>query len=279
MKTMLVRLIKEIARLLMTLFIFMWSAFPILFIVAASFRRQRDILKYPPKLFIKPVMNNYVTLWNQWGGFFSSIRNSLIITLGATLLAAIVSFLAGYAYSRYRNKFLAGSAIYMIAIRLLPPIVVSLPLFPIINNLGLNDHHITLIIIYTAFWVSLYSMIMKNFIDEIPRELDDAAFIDGASELQTMLRVILPLCVQGLISGALFVFVFSWNEFLFAMIFSTTVSKTSPLIISEIMSTIDGIDWGVLFAAVTVQLVPVVSIVMISQKLLVKGLTAGSVKG
>jgi multiple sugar transport system permease protein len=224
-------------------------------------------------------MNNYVTLWNQWGGFFSSIRNSLIITLGATLLAAIVSFLAGYAYSRYRNKFLAGSAIYMIAIRLLPPIVVSLPLFPIINNLGLNDHHITLIIIYTAFWVSLYSMIMKNFIDEIPRELDDAAFIDGASELQTMLRVILPLCVQGLISGALFVFVFSWNEFLFAMIFSTTVSKTSPLIISEIMSTIDGIDWGVLFAAVTVQLVPVVSIVMISQKLLVKGLTAGSVKG
>lgn len=279
MKTMLVRLIKGIARLLMTLFIFMWSAFPILFIVAASFRRQRDILKYPPKLFIKPVMNNYVTLWNQWGGFFSSIRNSLIITLGATLLAAIVSFLAGYAYSRYRNKFLASSAIYMIAIRLLPPIVVSLPLFPIINNLGLNDHHITLIIIYTAFWVSLYSMIMKNFIDEIPRELDDAAFIDGASELQTMLRVILPLCVQGLISGALFVFVFSWNEFLFAMIFSTTVSKTSPLIISEIMSTIDGIDWGVLFAAVTVQLVPVVSIVMISQKLLVKGLTAGSVKG
>ncbi|MDD3997344.1 MAG: carbohydrate ABC transporter permease [Sphaerochaetaceae bacterium] len=279
MKTVLVRLIKGIARVCVTLFIFAWSAFPILFIAAASFRRQRDILKFPPKIFIKPVLNNYITLWNQWSGFFSSIRNSLIITLGATLLAAIVSFLAGYAYSRYRNKFLAGSAIYMIAIRLLPPIVVSLPLFPIINNLGLNDHHITLIIIYSAFWVSLYSMIMKNFIDEIPRELDDAAFIDGASELQTMLRVILPLCVQGLISGALFVFVFSWNEFLFAMIFSTTVSKTSPLIISEIMSTIDGIDWGVLFAAVTVQLVPVVSIVMISQKLLVKGLTAGSVKG
>lgn len=269
----------RISRLVVTLFIFLWSAFPILFIVIASFRKQRDILRFPPRVFVRPVLNNYITLWNQWGNFFLTIQNSLIITLGATFLAAIVSFLAGYAYSRYRNKFLAYSAIYMIAIRLLPPIVVSLPLFPIINNLGFNDKHITLILIYTAFWVSLYSMIMKNFIDEIPRELDDAAFIDGASELQTMMRIIFPLCVQGLISGALFVFVFSWNEFLFAMIFSTTVSKTSPLIISEIMSTIDGIDWGVLFAAVTLQLVPVVSIVMVSQKLLVKGLTAGSVKG
>jgi multiple sugar transport system permease protein len=278
MKKQLTKLPKLTVRFIVTLFIFLWSAFPILFVVAASFRRQRDILKYPPKLFIRPIMNNYITLWNQWGEFFLTIRNSIVITLSATLLAAVVSFLAGYAYSRYRNKFLAGSAIYMIAIRLLPPIVVSLPLFPVVNNLGLNDRHITLILIYTAFWVSLYSMIMKNFIDEIPRELDDAAFIDGANELQTMMRIIFPLSVQGLISGALFVFVFSWNEFLFAMIFSTTNSKTAPLIISEIMSTIDGIDWGVLFAAVSVQLVPVVTLVMVSQKLLVKGLTAGSVK-
>ena len=211
--------------------------------------------------------------------FFFFFINSLIISLGATLLAAIVSFFAGYAYSRYSNKLLAASSIYMIAIRLLPPIVVSPPLFPVVNYLGLNDKHITLIILYTAFWVSLYSMIMKNFIDEIPRELDDAACIDGASEPQLLFRIIFPLSVQGLVSGAIFVFVFAWNEFLFAMIFSTTASKTSPLIISELMGSIDGVDWGVLFAAVSVQLIPVIVLVLLAQKLLVAGLTAGSVKG
>ena len=204
----------KIFRAIMALMVFLWSSVPIIFVVASSLRRQRDILRFPPVFWTKPVFNNYVTLWNQWGGFFTTIRNSLIIALGATLLAAFVSFLAGYAYSRYSNKFLAGSAIYMIAIRLLPPIVVSLPLFPIVNYLGINDQHITLIMLYTAFWVSLYSMIMKNFIDEIPKELDDAAFIDGATEIQTLVRIIFPLCLQGLVSGAIFVFVFSWNEFL-----------------------------------------------------------------
>ena len=268
----------KIFRAIMALMVFLWSSVPIIFVVASSLRRQRDILRFPPVFWTKPVFNNYVTLWNQWGGFFTTIRNSLIIALGATLLAAFVSFLAGYAYSRYSNKFLAGSAIYMIAIRLLPPIVVSLPLFPIVNYLGINDQHITLIMLYTAFWVSLYSMIMKNFIDEIPKELDDAAFIDGATEIQTLVRIIFPLCLQGLVSGAIFVFVFSWNEFLFAMIFTTQTARTSPLIISEIMGTIDGVDWGVLFAAVTVQLIPVLVLVLMAQKLLVAGLTAGSVK-
>jgi multiple sugar transport system permease protein len=246
--------------------------------VISSFRRQRDILRFPPILLVKPILNNYISLWHQWHDFFITIQNSIIISIGATLLAGIVSFLAGYAYSRYSNRFLAASAIYMIAIRLLPPIVVSLPLFPIVNYLGINDSHITLILLHAAFWVSLYTMIMKNFIDEIPKELDSAAAIDGASELQTLGRIILPLSLQGIASGAIFVFVFSWNEFLFSMIFSTKYARTSPLILSEIMGAIDGIDWGVLFAAVTLQLLPVVIIILLAQKLLVAGLTAGSVK-
>ncbi|MDL2229155.1 carbohydrate ABC transporter permease [Treponema sp. OttesenSCG-928-L16] len=265
-------------RAFMALLIFVWSAFPILFIISSSFRRQRDILQFPPVIWVKPIINNYISLWSQWGDFFVTIRNSIIIALGATILAAIVSFFAGYAYSRYSNRFLAASAIYMIAIRLLPPIVVSLPLFPIVNYLGINDRHITLILLHTAFWVSLYSMIMKNFIDEIPKELDDAAAIDGASEMQTIIRIMLPLSMQGIASGAIFVFVFSWNEFLFSMIFSTRVARTAPLIISEIMGAIDGVDWGMLFAGVTIQLVPVVVLILLAQKLLVAGLTAGSVK-
>lgn len=269
---------RMIYRCFVTLMIFIWSAAPILYIVLSSFRRERHILRYPPILWVSPILDNYITMWRQWSAFFGTIRNSFIISIGATVLAAMVSFLAGYAYSRYRNRFLAGSAIYMIAIRLLPPIVVTLPLFPVVNYLNLNDNHILLIILYASLWVSLVSMIMKNFIDAIPKELDEAAYIDGASELQTMIRVIFPLSLQGLASGSIFVFVYSWNEFLFAMIFTSSRARTAPLIISEIMGSIHGVDWGVLYAAVTVQLVPVVVLVILAQRLLVAGLTSGSVK-
>jgi multiple sugar transport system permease protein len=265
-------------RLALTALIFIWSVAPILYIVLSSFRKERHILRYPPILWVRPVLDNYATMWTQWRDFFGTIRSSFIIAVGATVLAGLVSFFAGYAYSRYRNRFLAGSAIYMIAIRLLPPIVVTLPLFPAVNYLGLNDKHILLIVLYASLWVSLVSMIMKNFIDAIPKELDEAAFIDGASELQTMARVIFPLSLQGMASGAIFVFVFSWNEFLFAMIFTSSRARTAPLIISEIMGAIHGVDWGVLYAAVTVQIIPVIVLVLLAQRLLVAGLTLGSVK-
>ena len=174
---------------------------------------------------------------------------------------------------------MAGSAIYMIAVRILPPIVVTLPLFPLVDFLRLSDTHAVLIMLYAAFWVSLNTMVMKTFIDEVPYELDEAAYIDGASEWQVLLKVVFPLTLQGMAAGAIFVFVYSWNEFLFAMIFTNQNAKTAPLIISELMSAIDGTEWGVLFAGVTIQLAPVVLLVMLAQRLLIAGLTAGSVKG
>lgn len=259
--------------------IVVWSVGPVFFIVLASFKRQVDIFVYPPLLVFTPTLDNYVKLWTQWGNFFGSLLNSLIVSVGATLLAGIVSFLGGYAYSRYRGKLMAGSVLYMIAVRILPPIVVTLPLFPLVDFLGLSDTHLVLILLYATFWVSLNTMIMKTFIDEVPYELDEAAFIDGASEWQVLFKVILPLTLQGMAAGAIFVFIYSWNEFLFAMIFTTNQAKTAPLIISELMGAIDGTEWGVLFAGVTLQLAPVVLLVTLAQRLLIAGLTAGSVKG
>jgi multiple sugar transport system permease protein len=256
-----------------------WSILPIAFIVSSSLKRQQEIFTYPPVLLFRPTLEHYVTLWRQWDGFFAGLRSSLVVAAGATILATGVSFLAGYAYSRYSSRFLARSAVYMIAIRLLPPIVVTLPLFPMVDFLGLSDTYAVLIVLYATFWVSLCTMIMKTFIDEVPRELDEAAYIDGASQMQTLFRVILPLTLQGMAAGAIFVFIYAWNEYLFALIFTTQHAKTAPLVISEVMGAIDGTEWGVLFAGVTVQLFPVVVLVALAQRLLVRGLTAGSVKG
>lgn len=257
----------------------LWSAVPIAYIVLSSVKPANEMFVFPPTLWFRPTFVHYATLWNEWGEFFDTLRNSLVISAGATLLTAAASFLAGYAYSRYASRWLAASALYLIAIRLLPPIVVTLPLFPLADYLRVSDTHVLLIVLYSTFWVSLFTMIMKTFIDEVPVELDEAAFIDGASLWQTLRRIVLPLTLQGMSAGAVFVFVYSWNEFLFALIFTTRHAKTAPLVISEVMGAVDGTAWGVLFAGVTVQLLPVVLVVALLQRLLVAGLTAGAVKG
>ncbi|MGH8810422.1 MAG: carbohydrate ABC transporter permease [Advenella sp.] len=273
------RLLGRLARGLVYLVIIAWSIVPIAFIFVSSITPPQDVFRYPPTLHFIPTLENYAKLWDQWEGFFPALSNSLIVAVGATLLAGIVSALAGYVYSRYSSRLLAASALYLIAIRMLPPIVVSLPLFPLADYLGLSDTHLVLIILYAAFWVSLFTMIMKTFIDEVPRELDEAALMDGATSFQMLFRVILPLTLQGMVAGGIFVFVFSWNEFLFALIFVNQNAQTAPLLISQVMGGVDGTAWGVLFAGVTVQFVPVILLVAFLQRYLIAGLTAGSVKG
>lgn len=273
------RALKGALRLVVAALLLVWSLGPVAFIILSSFKEGIEIFAYPPRLLFVPTLENYVSLWNNWPAFFQTMGSSIIVSVGATLLAAVVSFLAGFAYSRYAGRLLGLSAMYMIGIRLLPPIVVTLPLFPVVDWLGLSDTHAVLIILYAAFWVSLFTMIMKTAIDEVPVELDEAAMVDGAGPLRTLWHVILPVAMQGALAGAIFVFVFAWNEYLFALIFTTDAAKTTPLVISEVMDAIYGTDWGVLFAGVTLQILPVVALVGFAQRLLVSGLAAGSVKG
>jgi multiple sugar transport system permease protein len=256
-----------------------WSLVPIIMIVMSSFKADRDIFAVPQRLLFTPTLVNYETLFLRWGDFFRALFNSLIVTAGATVLAIAVSTLAGYAYSRYRGRTLAFSAFFLIFIRLIPPIVITLPLFPAINALGLSDTHLVLIILYATFFVSLGTLVMRTFIDQIPRELDEAASVDGATQAQIIRRIVLPLSAQGMVAVAVFVIVFAWNEFLFAFIFTATRAKTAPLVISEMIGAVEGVEWGVLFAASTVQLFPVLLFVVLAQRHLIAGLTAGATKG
>ncbi|MER8766696.1 MULTISPECIES: carbohydrate ABC transporter permease [unclassified Mesorhizobium] len=260
--------------------IVVWSLFPIGFIVLSSFKPGREIFAVPPELFFEPTFEHYASLWQRWPAFFDGLVNSLIITTGATALAVMAGLLAGFAYSRYRGvRFLEGSVLFLIGSRLIPPIVVTLPLFPVANRLGLNDTHLVLILLYATFFVSLGTLLMRTFIDQVPRELDEAAVLDGARPLTILVKIILPLVAPGMLAVAVFVVVFAWNEFLFAYIFTANHAKTAPLVLSEMISSIDGVDWGVLFAASTVQLLPVLVFVVLMNRFLVAGLTAGATKG
>ena len=157
----------------------------------------------------------------------------------------------------------------------------TLPLFPIVNRLGLNDTHLVLILLYATFFVSLGTLLMRTFIDQIPRELDEAAMVDGGesadrSRADHRCRCRGRACWR----VAVFVIVYAWNEFLFAFIFTSTRAKTAPLVISEMIGSFDGVDWGVLFAASTHPArCRSCSSSSLMQRHLVAGLTAGATKG
>ncbi|MBN9443719.1 carbohydrate ABC transporter permease [Bosea sp. (in: a-proteobacteria)] len=265
------RLVRHLLKLVGVLAVVAWSLVPIGLIALSSFKADRDIFSPTGAFSFAPTLANYEALWNRWGDFFFGLWNSFLVTVGATLLAVGVSLLAGFAYSRFASRGLQASAFFLIFIRLIPPIVITLPLFPVVNWLGLNDTHFILILLYATFFVSLGTVVMRTFIDQIPRELDEAAMVDGASQMQIIARIILPMAAQGMLAVSVFVIVYAWNEFLFA--------KTAPLVISEMIGAVEGVEWGVLFAASTVQLVPVLAFVILMQKHLVAGLTAGAVKG
>ena len=159
--------------------------------------------------------------------------------------------------------------------------MITLPLFPIVNWLRLNDTHLVLIVLYATFFVSLGTLLMRTFIDQIPRELDEAAHDRRRRPPDDLLGG--SSCrwrAQGMLAVAVFVIVFAWNEFLFAFIFTSTRAKTAPLVISEMIGSFDGVDWGVLFAASTVQLAAGYAVRRCScRRYLVAGLTAGAIKG
>lgn len=255
------------------------ATFPIFLVVLSSFKPPRQIFEVPPSLFFEPTLESYIRLWETWPGFFTNLKSSLIVTLGATTLTIAVSSLAGYVYARYAGRLLTLSAFFMVLVRMLPPIIIALPLFPVVSWLHLNDTHAILILLYATFFVSLSTWIMRAFIALIPVELEESAVIDGATLRQRLLRVVLPLAAQGMVAAAIFVVVFAWNEYTFALIFTTRDAKTTPLVLAEILSTAEGVEWGVLFAAASIQLVPVLLLVVLMQRFLVAGLTAGSVKG
>lgn len=261
------------------LVLLLWSLFPIAFVVVSSFKPGREIFAVPPTWIFTPTFDHFTNLWTRWSVFFDGLVNSTIITIFATILAVGSSTIAGYVYSRNSSRLLNASVLFLIAVRLIPPIVVTIPLFPIVNAMRLNDTHLVLTVLYATFFVSLGAVLMRTFIDQIPRELDEAAEIDGASKLTILRRVIVPLAAPGILAVSVFVVVFSWNEFLFAFIFTATEAKTAPLVISEMIGSIDGVDWGILFAASTVQLLPVLAFVMLMNRYLVAGLTAGATKG
>lgn len=248
-----------------------WSFFPIYFIFSSSFTEPSKIFSYPPVLVSPPTLENYRTLLAEWPDFFRSMTNSFIIMLGAVFVTSAVCLPGAYALSRFRNTFTRRTGILVIVARMFPPIIITIPLFPILQMSGLVDSHLVLILIYASFYLSLGLWILKNFMDTIPYELEEAAYIEGSSRIRTFLTIVLPLSWSGVISVGILVAIFCWNEFLFAFLFTSFKAVTTPVLLNEMLGAMFGVSWGPLFAATSLQLLPILVFIWIVQKFLVKG--------
>jgi multiple sugar transport system permease protein len=265
------------------LLIVAWSILPIVFVVLGSFKTPTELFSAVPTLWpSSPNFDNYVRLFEAWPDFPRSMFNSAVVTGGTVLVCLAAGSMAAYALSRTRGRGVGGLralSFGFIAIRMLPPIVITIPLFPLLRQTAFYDSQIALIVIYAALFVSLGIFVLKPFLDEIPTEIEEAALIDGCSKASAFFRILLPLARGGFVATGVFIGLDAWNEFVFALTFTSTNARTAPLQIGEMLGAIYEVDWGTVFAASTLQVVPVLILIWLAQKHLIRGMTMGAVKG
>lgn len=254
---------------------------PFVYMLILSFKRRIDILaQVPPTLSFqwKTIASSYrEVLYSQ--GFLEFIGNSVFVVGVSTLLALIIGTPAAYAFSRlpFRGKQQVGNTI--LSMRFMPPIAVAIPLFLMIRQIGLRDSYLGLILPYTAFSLPLIVWIMIGFFDEVPREIDDAAQVDGCTYLGLLWRVMLPIVRPGMVTAALFGAIFVWNEFLVALyVIDSRGLQTISLGAATLVSAEHPIDWNISAVVGVVTVVPMLLFSLLVQRYIVRGLTAGAVK-
>ncbi|MEO7124500.1 MAG: carbohydrate ABC transporter permease [Nakamurella sp.] len=213
------------------------------------------------------------------GGFRSAMVNSAIVALGTVTLSIVVAVLGAYAVSRLKFRGRGLTLLAFLATYMIPPIAIVIPLYLVLVNLGLLDSKLGLILVYSSFITPFVLWTLTNFFDALPREIDEAASIDGAGRMRILWQVLLPLAKPGLFSAILFATMLCWDEFLYALIFtSTPASKTIPVAVAEFSGKF-ATDFGLLSAGGLLAAIPPVIVALVFQRYVTAGLAAGSVKG
>jgi multiple sugar transport system permease protein len=250
--------------------------FPFVWLLVMSFKTIDDIFAWPPRLLFTPTLENYTGLWQ--GNFPKSFANSLITSVGSTAIAIVLGVPGAYALSRLPERRSGQLSIVILASRMAPPIAFTIPYFLAYRYMGLLDSKLGLILIYLTFNLSLVIWLMRSFFDATPRALEEAAWIDGASLWQGFTRIILPLSGPGLAATAILCFLYSWNDFFFALILTRTEAITAPVAIVNFMD-YEGWAWGKIAAGGTMVMLPVLVFSFLVRRFLIQGLTAGAIKG
>jgi multiple sugar transport system permease protein len=250
--------------------------FPYVWMILTGIRRPVDTLTMPPRFIFTPSFEGFTALFREVK-FQAYLFNSIVVAVSVTLIVAMAAGPAAYALTHLRMRGRLFLAAILVA-RMVPGIAIVIPIYLAASRLGMLDTYGILIIIYTAFNLPFAIWLLRGFFREVPGEVREAAIIDGASEMQVFLRIILPLVSTGFVATGVFVFIAAWNEFLFALTLTNAHSATAPLAIIGFRNEY-GVQWAEIGAAALMISSPVVLFAIIMQKYLVRGLTMGSVKG
>ncbi|MDA8219464.1 MAG: carbohydrate ABC transporter permease [Dehalococcoidales bacterium] len=250
--------------------------FPFIWLLQMSFRQTLDINAWPPKIFFQPTLESYNLL--RVGAFPKSFLNSAISSVVTTVLSMVLGVPCAYALSRARFSSDRQISLWVLATRMAPPIAFTIPFFLAYRYLEWTDTIGGLVLIYLTFNLALVIWMMRVFFDSVPRAMEEAAYIDGASVWGTFLKVTLPLSAPGLGATGVFCFLFAWNDFFYALILTRSEAMTAPVAIVNFMQ-YEGWEWGKIAAGGTLVMLPVVVFSLLVRNYLVRGLTAGAVKG
>ncbi len=272
---------KSILKLVFVIFITIIVIFPVIWIISTSIKNPIDIFTIPPEL-VPPNMtfDHYSILFNELG-FLEYIRNSIIVTVSTVIVSLSIGMLAAYSLARFKlpHNLNYQISFWVLSTRMFPPIVTIIPLFSMLRLFHLINSRTGLIIAYTAFNLPFAVWMMRGFFAEIPKELEDAAMVDGYSRMGAFWNIIIPIARPGIIATAIFILIMSWNEFLFALILAQTkVSATLPIGVASNVTQYQ-ILWGRLSASGVIAMAPVLIFAFLVQKHLVRGMSMGAIKG
>ncbi|MBT4266678.1 MAG: carbohydrate ABC transporter permease [Deltaproteobacteria bacterium] len=295
-----------IATVILVMIIFL---IPIYWITSTSFKSLQDSTAVPPKVAFTPELTGMVKVFTKrsmlrrdpspetlakstWyeklvfnsgekilraSAYPSRLWNSIIISVISTFLSISMGTLTAYGFSRFKMGGADDWLFFILSTRMLPPVVVTIPLFLMYRTLGLYDTHFGMILLYTAFNLSFSVWLMKGFIDEIPVEYEEAAMIDGYSRFEAFWKIVLPQSVTGMAATAVFCFIAAWNEYAFALILSSRNAQTAPPFIPSQMGS--GLpDWTAIAAGTVIFLIPVVIFTFALRKHLLRGVTFGAIR-
>lgn len=249
---------------------------PFVWMVMVSFRNKVDIIN-PTSIFTVPTLDNYKYIFQQ-GNILGFFENSLVVAVASTLISLVVGTFAAYGFARYNWKTREDRAFWVLSQRFLPAMAVVIPYYLMASTTQLLDTQLVLIICYTTFNIPFAIWMMRGFIEDMPVELEEAAWVDGCSRFQGMIKILLPLITPGLVATAIFCVINSWNEFVFANFLTSIRAKTIPTSVMMYLS-VSGVKWGEMAATGTLAVLPVLIFAIIVQKHMIRGLTFGSVKG
>ncbi|OPY65406.1 MAG: Trehalose transport system permease protein SugB [Syntrophorhabdaceae bacterium PtaU1.Bin034] len=269
---------KQALRYALLLLFLSYCAGPVVWQFITSIKPDAEIARLPPLLPSHPTSSHYASVFENYP-FLRIMANSAIVACSSTLMSLVLGTLCAFALAKLRMRYTLPILGFILSASMFPAIATVSPLYIIIRALGLRDTLLALIVTYTTFSLPLSIWILMNFFKAVPDEIYLAARVDGCTPFQAFYRIMLPLSIPGITTTAILVFIFCWNEFLFALTFtSTPASRTIPVAIA-LFPGLHEVPWGDIAAATIIVIIPALVLVFGFQRRIIEGLTAGAVKG